>query len=218
MPRLATAALLTAALSLIPLPLLAQARRPPPIKQVPLQIECLLDGASVFLDGLPVGTTPLDQPLLVEPGEYTVRVTRRGYSDFYDTVQVKRTPVTVQVDLLPVRGVLTLHTTPPQARISVNAVFLGLTPFDGEVDSGDLTLHLTLQGYHQHEQLLRVVAGEQYDLNIDLQPLPPPEEPFYQTWWFWTGVGALTLGAVITSALLLQEDAPAPTYPQLQLP
>jgi hypothetical protein len=217
-PRLATAALLTAALSLIPLPLLAQARRPPPIKQVPLQIECLLDGASVFLDGLPVGTTPLDQPLLVEPGEYTVRVTRRGYSDFYDTVQVKRTPVTVQVDLLPVRGVLTLHTTPPQARISVNAVFLGLTPFDGEVDSGDLTLHLTLQGYHQHEQLLRVVAGEQYDLNIALQPLPPPEEPFYQTWWFWTGVGALTLGAVITSALLLQEDAPAPTYPQLQLP
>lgn len=113
----------------------AHAQRRPP-RRVQVTIECLLEGATVHIDGLPVGTTPLREPLLLEPGEHSLRVSRRGYTDFYEVLALSRKPVTVEADLIPSAGILTLHSSPPQARLSIDGVFVGTTPFDGDIQGG----------------------------------------------------------------------------------
>jgi hypothetical protein len=42
-------------------------------------------------------------------------------------------------------------------------------------------------------------------------PEPPASVPVYKRWWFWTGIGALVAGGVVTGILLSQK--PAPTSP-----
>jgi hypothetical protein len=39
-------------------------------------------------------------------------------------------------------------------------------------------------------------------------PEPAPTQPVYQRWWFWTGVGALVVGGVVTGILLSTRSAP----------
>ena len=57
---------------------------------VPLAIESKPSGAAVFLDGTPVGTTPLTFPL-VKVGAHTVRITLEGYRPWSSSVQVSAT-------------------------------------------------------------------------------------------------------------------------------
>jgi hypothetical protein len=41
------------------------------------------------------------------------------------------------------------------------------------------------------------------DLSARNEPAPEPARtPIYKTWWFWTGVGAVVAGSVVTTLLL----------------
>jgi hypothetical protein len=64
---------------------------PAPVKtEAPLVIESKPSGASVFLDGRQVGTTPLTFPL-VQIGTHAVRITLDGYRPWTSPVQVSAT-------------------------------------------------------------------------------------------------------------------------------
>jgi len=39
-------------------------------------------------------------------------------------------------------------------------------------------------------------------------PEPPESPPVYKRWWFWTGVGAVIAGGVVTGVLLSKKSAP----------
>ena len=62
----------------------------PPKTEAPLVIESKPSGASVFLDGRQVGTTPLTFPL-VQIGTHSVRITLDGYRPWTSPVQVSAT-------------------------------------------------------------------------------------------------------------------------------
>jgi len=47
------------------------------------------EGAQVALDGNPVGTAPLAEPLFVAPGEYTLSITADGYHPFEQKVTIE---------------------------------------------------------------------------------------------------------------------------------
>ncbi len=40
-------------------------------------------------------------------------------------------------------------------------------------------------------------------------PEPEPSPPLYKKWWFWTGVGAVVAGGVVTGVLLSRKSAPS---------
>jgi hypothetical protein len=40
-------------------------------------------------------------------------------------------------------------------------------------------------------------------------PEPEPSTPVYKRWWFWTGVGAVVVGGVVTGVLLTRKSAPS---------
>ncbi len=44
------------------------------------------------------------------------------------------------------------------------------------------------------------------------RPAPPPQpesSPVYKRWWFWTGVGVLVAGGVVTGVMLSRQSAPS---------
>jgi hypothetical protein len=38
-------------------------------------------------------------------------------------------------------------------------------------------------------------------------PEPPASQPVYKTWWFWTGVGVVVVGGVVTAIVLSSKSA-----------
>lgn len=211
----------TAALEIEPTLHAAQARpRKSRARTTPLQIDCLVDGADIYIDGDRVGVTPMEEPVRVEAGERVIRVVKRGYADFYDTVDVPRSRRTfhVEADLLPVAGILRLDSVPDGARVTLAGVYLGDTPFDGDIAEGQQTLLVVLQGFKNYELDLDVAGGERYELEIALEPLPLID-PFYTKWWFWTGVVAVTAGTVLAIVLATSDDgSPEPKNPVIRLP
>lgn len=191
-------------------------RRRAPSKLAQLEISSLTDGAEVFIDGAFVGLIPLDGPIEVEPGEHVIKVSKRGYVDYLETHVIKRgrKPYVVEADLLPFSGILIIQTQPASAQVLVDGAFVGETPFEGEVESGDRTITLQSTGFLPHEERRLIVAGETYFLDLVLQSEPPPieETPFYTTWWFWTGVAVVLAGGTIAAFTLGGDDTP--TEPQ----
>ena len=51
-------------------------------------MRCDVDGAVVQVDGEAVGTTPFDEPVVLNPGSRRVAVSAPGYVDSHDTVVV----------------------------------------------------------------------------------------------------------------------------------
>ena len=69
-----------------------------------LTISCDLEGASVRLDGEPVGRTPLDQ-LEVAAGSHQLEVTAEGYRPWSTTIEIEAGESTqLVVDLAPIDG------------------------------------------------------------------------------------------------------------------
>lgn len=144
----------TVALSMQPLPgRLAVLSEPP--------------GATVALNGEPVGATPLDG-LAVDSGEHTVTVQHPRYFPAERTVRITGRGVLQQLDvaLEPAWAEISVSTAPPGARIVVDGKAAGTTPGTVEVVEGTRHLELALEGFRHDTRELRVIAGEAQDLGV----------------------------------------------------
>jgi hypothetical protein len=187
-------------------------------RRTPVKIETYVDGADVFIDGKHVGTTPLRRSIKVRPGERVIRVTRRGYADYFETVRVPRRKrrFVITAELIPITGVLIIESTPSGAQVTMAGAYLGDTPFDGDIDEGEQTILVGAEGYLTHSKTLSIIAGETHSLQVRLEVVPT--DPFYTRWWFWTGIAALAAGTTIAIALATDNPDTAPNPPTIRLP
>jgi hypothetical protein len=130
-------------------------------------------GAEVQVSGAVKGRTPLlitDLP----PDKYRLRLEARGYAPKeVDLVVKDRIPQKLSVSLTSDSATLTITTEPPGANVLVNGISKGTTPCTVDrIPDGDNTLKLTLDGYEDHTQTLRLSAGEQQDITVALNPMP----------------------------------------------
>lgn len=58
------------------------------ISKTGIQVQGAPEGAAIYVDGEPQGTTPVQGPLAVGPGEHRIRVQMDGYQDFRAAVVV----------------------------------------------------------------------------------------------------------------------------------
>jgi len=185
----------------------------PRSKKISVSIVSLTEGAEVFVNGALVGTVPLNEPLMLPPGEHVVKVTKRGYVDYYEVHRVKshRGEVVIEADLLPFSGVVIIQTTPAGAQVVVDGVLLGETPFEGEVEGGQRRFEVNKPGFQSYERTAVMSAGDTYFLNLNLEPTPP--EAFYKSWWFWGAASIVAVGTGLGLAFALADDAPIPSLP-----
>jgi PEGA domain len=179
-----------------------------------LEVRSHSGGAEIYVDSKPVGSVPLDRPLVLSAGQHTLKVTKRGYADFLDVVTVhahKRQ--VVDVDLLPVVGVLRLYATVPGARVFVDGKFVGEVdgPVEAELPAGRRSIRVEKGGFQDWLGSVDSVPGKVVEVRAQMSELPVGSTPFrpapdapakwYDHWYVWTG-GALAVAA-ITIAIIL---------------
>jgi hypothetical protein len=163
-------------------------------------------GAEVSVDGEVVGVVPIPEKIAVPVGEHSVRVAKRGFTQHDQTVAVKlHKTATIEADLLALAGVLKVGANVEKARVFVDGEYIGDVPVEQEVEPGTKAIKVRLLGYYDFEASLDVVAGEEYEVAAELERLPPSEDPtivepaaprpWWQTWWFWTIIGATVVTA-----------------------
>jgi hypothetical protein len=123
-----------------------------------LKVVSTVTEAQVFVDGAAVGKVPYEKR--ISAGEHPVVVTRDGFKQFQQKVRVEAgQTVTVQADLKSV-GRLRILTNPAKAKVSINGIEAGKTPFDSEIEVGETVVSLELAGFQRFEQTIMIEGGK----------------------------------------------------------
>jgi hypothetical protein len=173
-----------------------------------LELNSMTAGATVFIDGKEVGALPLPGPLPLRVGQHTLKIAKRGYTEFLDVITIKRgKPTSLDIDLLPYAGIVRITSNIPGARVFVDGKFEGTTPLERELLIGKRTIRVTKAGYYDFIATVKSRAGLEKRLRVTLRmlpigstpyrPKPPPPARWYEKWYVWAGVaGALAVVAV----------------------
>ncbi len=144
----------------------------------------------------------------------------------------------------PRKGTVVVRASVPGARVRVGEVAGGEAPFEVEVPPGEYPVSVSRDGFLEHVRRVEVQSGATTRVDVVLAEIPPPEPvesvapdheaippeeplmieaaeraatPLYKRWWFWTGIGAVVAGSVVTTVLLLYDDSGASKSGHLDL-
>ena len=171
-------------------------------------------GASIYIDQKYIGRVPYTKPLRMLPGSYTIKVVKRGYTDYLDVFKVAAGKTTdLEIDLIAFQGILKLTCVPADAEIYLGTKYIGTSPIDLDVGLGKHILRVKKPGFYDHVQPISISAGKTFALSITLKAIPgwkPPilvvkktgKTPFYKTWWFWTIIGVAVAGGTTAGVVL----------------
>jgi len=186
-----------------------------------LVIMSTTEQAEVELDGRFIGETTMEEGLPITPGPHTIRVSKRGWTEHNDTFEVAEgETIDLEIDLLPVAGIVRIRTPQPGATVEVNGKVVGVTPFDQDIPIGKASIRVRQTGFHDVLKELDVQLGNVYDFDVPLEALPvvvrpaAGKEPLSDKWWFWTAIGTAVAGSAwAVAALISADEAQTPPEP-----
>ncbi len=124
-----------------------------------------INGASVTLNGLEVGRTPM-RDFELDPGEYELTITADRYQPNIQQISVPgrsaRSEFAAMLD--PAWAEVSFATEPAGAEVLIDGQLLGATPYNAEILQGAHEVTLKLSGHKAWQQKLEVVAGESQTL------------------------------------------------------
>ncbi|MCG8425676.1 MAG: PEGA domain-containing protein [Proteobacteria bacterium] len=126
--------------------------------------------AAVFIDGERVGNAPQEKE--VSAGEHFVVVTKAGFKEFREKVNVEAgQPLTVTADLRAI-GELKVLSDPTGAQVLIDGEVAGVTPFTKEdLEAGNHLVTLKLPGYLAYEQSITIKGGGKEIISGRLQEI-----------------------------------------------
>jgi hypothetical protein len=141
-------------------------------------------GASVTLDGNPVGQTPYSGSLKlnnIAAGDHTVALSLAGYSPYSAQTSVLASTVSeVSAILQPSSpasstGGLSISSTPAGANVFIDNNFVGITPLTQDsVPGGTHTVTIRMEGYQEYSVSTPVNAGATSTVSAALMPETAP--------------------------------------------
>ena len=173
-------------------------------------------GAAVLVDGRKVGEVPLGRVRL-RPGRHTVKLIKPGFTQYIDVIRIRRRRTTkIDIDLLPVAGVLEVRANVPKARVFIDGKFVGLTPLRTEAQAGKRAVRVRKAGYHDFITNTKLMAGQAQQISARLAPMavgttpyrpaPPPPPKWYEKWYVWAGAAgglvAVAIAVIVPIAVL----------------
>ena len=131
------------------------------------------EGATVTRNGMNEGVTPLLLPE-VEPGRHVFSFEQTGYRPQQIEATIRApAPVRLFARLVPSSASLRVTSSPSGASVSLNGAPRGVTPLDlAGIPEGESTIEVSLPGHAPFQTQVRLAAGESFDLNAPLEPLP----------------------------------------------
>jgi formylglycine-generating enzyme required for sulfatase activity/uncharacterized caspase-like protein len=139
-----------------------------------LSVASNVTGAKVFVDGRPVGTTPVSD-IDVSEGEHRILVVKQGYDTYRKKVSLEAgRSMTMYVDLSRkglMKGRLYVETSPENARVRI--LNIGPSFYQGmDLDTGRYQVEVSAEGYETEKQWVTLGAGEDKYLDIKLKQAP----------------------------------------------
>lgn len=134
-----------------------------------LEITSSPKGATVFLDGEGIGTTPLSQQ--VAAGNHTIMLELAGHGRWQSEVAVSPEKVTkVSASLTEESGSLRVTSDPAGARVLLDGVDIGTTPLlVTEVSPGGHQVSVSAPGYAGAVQTATIAGQKETALNVRLK-------------------------------------------------
>src|SRR5579871_2986232 len=188
-----------------------------------LTLNCSPPGADVYVDGELVTKAPIEMPVPVRAGDHTIKVTKLGYAPYIDVFSTKgRKVVKLEVELVPISGVLHVKSNIAESRVLVDGRFVGVAPVDVEMDVGARAVQVEKGCYKEFFKNVIAAAGRDENLDVTLSPLPDainpcfvkplPPPKWYQKRWVWGAIGggaaAVAVAVVVTVLVISLQPGP----------
>lgn len=128
-------------------------------------------GAEVYLNDQKVSQTPYNDQLVA--GEYKLTIKKKFYYTHNSTFQIaeqetKELPV---VKLKPKFGYYAVNSTPAEAKVYLDGIFVGNTPLARtEIESGNHTFKLEYDLYHTETREVEFKDGDDKNISFELKP------------------------------------------------
>ncbi|AUX36411.1 MULTISPECIES: PEGA domain-containing protein [Sorangium] len=172
-----------------------------------VRIETREPGATVFIDDELVGTTPLQEPALVDMGMRRIRISKPGFKEHIHTQRFEGgadVSLMVRLEKEYHRGRLIVRAGPNDL-IALDGKVLGKAMWEGWLPSGGHTLRITAPGFiaHQSEVLFKDAQTRNITVKLDASQASGPPA------WLWTLGGVALAGTAVLGAALIFEREPA---------
>lgn len=146
-------------------------------------------GANIRIDGKDNGTTPntLNRLLI---GEYTVELSRQGYSMVRKSITVNEGTNTTINEVLQNGKEVTIRSTPSGANLFVDGVAMGTTPFTGNLSFGRHVLKIENEGKSATKTIEVKEAGGESVFVVEISTVQTVYNPKTGRTWMDRNLGA----------------------------
>src|SRR5207253_1607077 len=121
----------------------------------------------------------LPGPLPLSLGEHTIKVVKPGFAPLIDVLVIqKKKPTKLEVELVPISGVLKVGANVEKAKVFVDGKFVGEVPLTVEIPVGAQAVQVSRGGYKDFFQNVSSVAGQEIALDVKLEELPEGLNPY----------------------------------------
>lgn len=138
-----------------------------------LIINSIPSNATVYLNGIESGKTPLDITDIQE-GTYNIKVSFPQYVSYQETIEIKKGNLIKREVVLPkAKYYISISSNPPNAKVFIDNIEVGVTPYeDTSISEGKHKIHLELEGYLPYETEITVTQNQPTIISINLLKLP----------------------------------------------
>jgi formylglycine-generating enzyme required for sulfatase activity len=136
-----------------------------------ITISSIPDGATVWVDGKSIGTTPLNLDVLAGDHELELKADRfKPWRTRLDVV-ANQPQVLDTVQLQPADGKLTVRTQPAGANVMLENTFAGQTPVELNLTADEPhSIHISKAGYGKVIREVKVGSSESKTITVPLKP------------------------------------------------
>lgn len=139
-----------------------------------LSVDSTPQGATIFIDGIAKGTTPVTVPDF-KVGTYTITIKMSGYEDMTEMLNIVAGQTTTFAPVLrpvPATGSLALSSNPPGALVYLDDTYRGITPLTlSGLSAGSHDLTITRDGYDEYSAPITITAGKTTTHAILMSPV-----------------------------------------------
>lgn len=176
-----------------------------------------VDGATVRLGNRRLGKTPLEAPVQVNAGKFTLEVNSDQHLPYEQEVDLaggKTVTLNVALDSKETHGFLAVRSPEPGVSVWVDGKLRGMVPLELRVRAGQRRIELRKEGFGTVTTSAVVEAGKRKEVTIQIEDEPA----LYEKWWFWTSIGVVAAGTV--TAVIIhgkEKEADVGTIPPGQI-
>ena len=131
--------------------------------------------AEVYLDGAYRGKTPITLSN-VKVGKHIIKVTKKDYHNYSETVQVKGSSTTyvfARLRPVPRRGSIYINSTPSNAKAYLDGAYRGRTPLTiSNLEVGEYQIKISKDDYYDWYSTVRVKKNITAQVFAQLEPIP----------------------------------------------